>query len=140
MAAPTYRVLSESEAIRRCQQESLAFAHRLRSAPGRTAAASSVVVDARTGKVYHGVSRSGRSVPDKIHPTLRSRMPNPSLEAWEPANCAEFNALNRALLDGASLNDLFIYTVRPGGRFGPTPLARCANCRITTAGAISITP
>jgi hypothetical protein len=44
------------------------------------------------------------------------------------------------LLDGGTLEDLFIHTVRPGGQFGPFPLPRCQNCQIFTDLTKWITP
>jgi RHS repeat-associated protein len=89
---------------------------------------ASAVVDTSTGKVYLG--RSG-ALPSNVHPTLGQRMPPSSLEEWPVNNCAEFDALNRALHGGASLDNLEMATVRVAtGRAEP----RCRNCRITSAG------
>ncbi len=91
--------------------------------------ATSVAVDTKTGKVYHGDS----GAPDQIiNPTLQQRMPNPSLERWPVDNCAEFQAANAALKDGARMENLVIHTVkvRDGLAF-----PRCQNCQVTTNGA-----
>ncbi|MBD2499005.1 hypothetical protein H6G83_00010 [Anabaena azotica FACHB-119] len=92
--------------------------------------ATSAVVDVSTGKVYYATS--GRPYPQTIHPLLQARMPNPSLETWPVNNCAEFKAVNQALLDGAKITNLEVHTVRTqtGEAF-----SRCANCQITTEGA-----
>ena len=96
----------------------------------RTPTATSAVVDVSTGKTYYG--NSGRPHPEQIHPLLRERMPNPSLESWPVHNCAEFKAINNALRDGARITNLEVHTVRTiTGEAFP----RCANCQITTQGA-----
>jgi hypothetical protein len=87
-------------------------------------------VDKRTGRPY--LADSGE-VPDSVHPLLKDRIPNPSLERWTPENCAEFNAVNKALNEGAKIEDLVVHTVQV--RSG-NPFPRCNNCRVTTAGAI----
>lgn len=90
--------------------------------------ATSAAVDAETGKVYYGDSES---IAEDIHPLIRERMPDPSLEKWPVANCAEFNACNNALLNGAKLEDLTVHTVKV--KTGE-PFPRCNNCRVTTDG------
>jgi uncharacterized Zn-binding protein involved in type VI secretion len=91
--------------------------------------ATSAAVDSRTGRVYTADSGSPGQ---NINPTLQQRMPNPSMERWPVDNCAEFQAANRALADGARMEDLVIHTVtvRDGAAF-----PRCQNCRTTTSGA-----
>jgi len=102
---------------------------------GRRPAKTSAAIDRKTGKVYQ--DDSGWPVPTQkeIHPTLRDRMPNPSLERFEPENCAEFKAANKALKDGSKLEDLDIYTIK---RDGKLPVERCKNCKITTKGVNAI--
>jgi hypothetical protein len=119
-------------------QESLAFAARLADA-GELPGASTAVVDAATGQVYHGISLGNNpaNMPLTIDPLLQGRMPSPSLEPWQPWNCAEFNATNRALQSGAVINNLYYYTVSPRTGVWKPP---CANCTITTAGATAVQP
>ncbi len=91
--------------------------------------ANAAVVDKTTGKIYYG--NAGKPLPTTVDPYLAERMPNPSLENWEVANCAEFKAVNDALLNGARIENLEVYTVRTKtGEAYP----RCKNCRITTDG------
>lgn len=91
--------------------------------------AVSAAVDKKTGQVYYGTSGK---VPDNIHPDLRSRIPERSLEPWRVENCAEFNATNKALWDGSKIENLEIHTVR--SKTG-LPMPRCRNCEITINGA-----
>lgn len=103
---------------------------------GRKPVKASTVIDKRTGKVYQ--EDSGYPLPktEEIHPTLRERMPKPSLEeAHVPENCAEFKAANKALKDGAKMEDLEMYTINRQKAGAP----RCANCMVTTKGAHAIT-
>jgi RHS repeat-associated protein len=90
---------------------------------------TSAAVDAKTGKIYYGDSGTH---PDNINQALRERMPATSLEAWSVENCAEFNATNNALNNGAKMEDLTITTVRVKNG---DPEPRCDNCRVTTDGA-----
>jgi hypothetical protein len=101
---------------------------------GQQPRAVSVVVNKITGKVYKGTS--GKPYPTEIHPALKDRMPDPSMERWAPENCAEFKAVNEALLDGATFGDLEVSTVivRSGEAF-----PRCNNCQKTTDGVDVIT-
>jgi hypothetical protein len=96
-----------------------------KSIPSATAA----VVDTKTGEVYYGTS--GNPLPTTIDEYLTERTPSPSLEPWQVANCAEFKAVNNAMLDGANIEDLEVHTVRT--RTGEA-FPRCKNCRITTDG------
>jgi RHS repeat-associated protein len=91
--------------------------------------ATSVVIDRSTGIVYRGVSGE---VPDQIHSLLKSRMDGPSLEKWAQGNCAEFNAVNKALLNGAKIENLDYSTVTTrDGKYYPS----CRNCKVALAGA-----
>lgn len=91
--------------------------------------ATSVVVDRATGITYRGVSGQ---VPDRIHSLLKSRMDGPSLEKWAQGNCAEFNAVNKALLNGAKIENLDYSTVTTiDGKYYPS----CENCKVALAGA-----
>ena len=91
--------------------------------------ATSVVIDRTTGIRYRGVSGQ---VPDRIHSLLKSRMDGPSLEKWAQGNCAEFNAVNKALLKGAKIENLDYSTVTTAdGKYFPS----CDNCKVALAGA-----
>lgn len=90
---------------------------------------ASVVIDQRTGITYRGVSGQ---VPDRIHSLLKSRMDGPTLEKWRQGNCAEFNAVNDALLNGAKIEDLQYSTFRVrSGTYEPS----CRNCKLALRGA-----
>ncbi|AOR23440.1 RHS repeat-associated core domain-containing protein [Clostridium taeniosporum] len=95
--------------------------------------ATSTAVSRVTGKVYQAESGT---ISETIHPLLKSRIPNPSLTMRPPANCAEFNAVNKALLDGAKIKDLSVATfkIREG-----TAFPMCPNCRVTIFGANVVT-
>lgn len=89
--------------------------------------ATSAVVNQKTGEVFTG--HSGVR-PDVKHPALLDAMPKDSLERWPVNNCAEVDALNKAMSRrGTKLGDLKVYTVRTdtGKLFKP-----CKNCKITT--------
>ena len=94
--------------------------------------AISAVLDRYTGKAYYGYS-GRRTLPEIIHPLLEKRMPKPSLEEWVANNCAEFKAVNKALLDGALLKNLEVHTIKL-----PDMVAypMCKNCNVTIHGTI----
>ncbi len=62
-------------------------------------------------------------------------MPNPSLEKWSVANCAEFNAVNNALINGAKIGNLDVGTVmvKKGQAF-----QMCRICQITIFGSLQV--
>ena len=115
VAANTARAAAEAEAAA------------LRQAGGRLPTATSAAVDRTTGRVFTGTSGESVAVPD----ALRSRLPDPSLEPWSAANCAEVAACSRAISAGANLDDLVTYTVRTrtGEYFPP-----CRNCQVWLPG------
>ncbi|MDZ4822269.1 MAG: RHS repeat-associated core domain-containing protein [Flavobacteriales bacterium] len=97
--------------------------------------AVSVAVDKKTGKVYTG--ESGRVKPPRtdLHPELEQRMPKESLERHSPDNCAEVDAANEALKDGAKIEDLEIHTVKIEKNTGVvSDFEPCNNCQQTFEG------
>lgn len=94
---------------------------------------TSAAVDRTTGNVYYGNSGT---ISNNINKVLQARMPNPSLQKWPVANCAEFNAVNNALNSGAKITNLDVATVvvKTGQAF---PM--CKNCQITIFGANVLT-
>ena len=106
----------------------------------------SVAVDVTTGKPYYGVSgNAGRRA---VHPFMRERAKFDKVETWEVDNCAEFDAINNALLAAEAegrrpdCRNLEVFTVRnrptrSGGNIvRPSGIAepRCRNCRRSTRG------
>jgi len=62
-------------------------------------------VVAKTGKTFIGANKGIKSL-DDVHPDLKARMSGETLEKWSQYNCAEFDAFNKALKDGAKWEDL----------------------------------
>jgi hypothetical protein len=104
----------------------------------RASAGGAVVHDGTTDRLYYAVSRF---LPDlQIHPVLMARLNLLPLvqTAAEPINtripnrhahtCAEFQALNLALADGAHEQDLNVWCFRVTTA---EPFWRCPNCRTT---------
>ena len=92
--------------------------------------ATSCAVDKKNNMPYFGDSNED---PDPIHPVLDKRIQElgSSKEEWAITNCAEFNAVNKALWGGADLDDLDLHTVNVAdGSDKP----RCLNCQHTTGG------
>jgi hypothetical protein len=96
------------------------------------------LVDKKTGKVY--VGRSGKvKSPEELDPRVRDRLPSesqlPEGQDWPTYNCAEVDALNQAVKDGANPKDLVQHTVGIDKKTGKiTDFERCANCKVTTKG------
>lgn len=95
-----------------------------------------VYIDKKTGKVYYGISGY------KSNPTRRVDANNititnnmladminnlgESLTNYPIDNCGEFNAINNALFDGASITDLCLYSINISNNVYWTP---CPNCQ-----------
>lgn len=88
-----------------------------------------VAFDESTGQLYYG--RNGgvdRFGPD-LHPAIKDILPPQNLEKWPSTwNCAETDAINNALHDGASLSNLHIYTISTRSRSFGRDKTSCKNC------------
>ncbi|HTM99775.1 MAG TPA: YwqJ-related putative deaminase, partial [Pedobacter sp.] len=94
--------------------------------------AITAILDRQTGKVYYGRSGVLKSVED-LNAQLKSLIPKESLEKWSVTNCAECDALNNALNDGAKIKDLEMHTLQVEKKTGKAvDFERCANCKETT--------
>jgi hypothetical protein len=122
--------------VRKGQQALQAAQNRaaeLRNLPrdGRPTATSAVV-----GKKDIYIAESTGKLPTEIHSVLQESMPTVSKTAWDVASCAEFNAVNQALLAGEKVGDLVVATVRVQTGL---PFPMCPNCVITLKGFTVIT-
>jgi RHS repeat-associated protein len=121
--------------IRTAKEEAYARAENLiNSTPkSKLPRAVTAIVNTKTGQSYYGTSSAlGES---NINPQLKDMLPEESLEAWKVHNCAECDALNKALNAGSRVEDLEMHTVkidRTTGKIEDFP--RCENCKITTKG------
>lgn len=125
--APLPRAAAHQRALR----EALAYADDASKTTGRKPTMVAVAVDPRTRRSYRGASREAPGVP----PELRSRLPDPALEDWPAANCAEVAAASRAVRDGSQLDDLIIVAVRRSRRADAIPEPPCRSCRTWVPGA-----
>ena len=78
-------------------------------------------------------AESGKPQPRRIHPLLGARL-SLSMEPWPVSNCAEFRALNKALLRGADPQHLELLETHTLRTAADRPFARCRNCQTTTHG------
>ena len=91
--------------------------------------------DKLTGRIYFGrnkgIERSGMT----IHKDLKKYLPDESINAYKLGNCAECDAVNNALHNGAKWTDLKVETIgiRKDGTFFPKDL--CENCTFTFSGS-----
>ena len=105
---------------------------------------ATVVYDESTGKYYngrnHGIEidhekKNPTLFGDKTHPGL---LPKESLNNFTIGNCAEIHAVNKALNDGASLENLKMYTIHTTkSSFGKAKKA-CENCTYALKGRIKM--
>jgi hypothetical protein len=100
----------------------------------KTPHVSAIVRDRRTGQIYTGTSGNFfEPYPETIHPDLAARLPEaPVVDGRAFQNCAEFKAVNKALLDGARWADLDppIALVTKDG----FPIEFCPNCQTWVPG------
>ena len=101
-----------------------------------------VVYDCTTGKRYYGrnngIDRNG----DKKNPLLFGKdgkggiLPKSSLNHLEVGRCAEVDAVNRALNNGAKLENLYMMTIYTRDDMFGQPKKACLNCTYTFKGKI----
>ena len=103
-----------------------------------------VVYDESTGKYYYGRNggyneqgyvRNPELFGDSSHKGL---LPNASLNKYPVGNCAEVDAVNRALNDGSSIANLHMTTIySTKGQFGKYKKS-CENCIHAFFGKVKI--
>jgi len=102
-----------------------------------------VVYDSENNKYYYG--RNGGYHEDGYvrNPLLfgdtnvKGLLPHTSLNKYPIGNCAEVDAVNRALNAGAKLNNLYMTTIHvTKNKFG-TYKPACENCTFTFRGKVS---
>ena len=98
---------------------------------------ATVIYDESTGKYYNGRNRGIEIDHEKKNPILfgdathDGLLPRSSLNEYSLGNCAEMQAVNRALNDGANLGNLKMYTIHTTkNSFGKSKPA-CKNCTYT---------
>ena len=84
---------------------------------------ASAAVDRQTGEVFLGTNAERTVRPAD----LESRLPDPSLEAWTAANCAEVAACASAVGNGSAISNLDIYTARVNSGARAEPYDNCAS-------------
>lgn len=86
---------------------------------------ASIVYDASRGRYYYGMNRGVQLKGNQINPLLEAWLPKNSLNSYKLGNCAEVDAVNQALNDGAIIKDLYVYTINTkNNRAKPM----CENC------------
>ena len=102
-----------------------------------------IVIDKETGKFYYGRNHGIEYEHAKKHPTLfgdKSHdgvLPKASLNGYDIGNCAEVDAVNKALNAGARLENLQMMTIHATKKsFGKQKHA-CENCTAAFKGRIA---
>lgn len=103
---------------------------------------ATVVYDEKTGKYYYGRNGGILLTKAKKNPILFGDshhigiLPNKSLNKYPIGNCAEVDAINTALNNGAKLKDLHITTIHSTKNgFGHSKVA-CENCTVAFKGKV----
>jgi len=96
-----------------------------------------VAFDESTGALYFGRNGGVDRFGPNLHPSIQNILPTHNLEKWPSTwNCAETDAINNALHNGASLENLHIYTISTRPRnFGRDKIS-CKNCTYMYKGLI----
>ena len=89
---------------------------------------ASVAYDGATGNYYYGMNRGVQVSGDSLNSSLKSWLPERSLNQYRLGNCAEVDAVNQALNGGADINNLYLYTINTKNNL---PKAMCENCVYT---------
>ncbi len=101
-----------------------------------------IVYDDETGKYYYGRNGGYREEEYKQNPILfgdsthEGLLPKSSLNKFPVGNCAEVDAINRALNDGADISHLHITTFHTTkSQFGKYKES-CENCKAAFKGKV----
>ncbi|QYS89468.1 hypothetical protein [Flavobacterium davisii] len=97
---------------------------------------ATILYNKATGKYYYGANRGIFVSGAEIHSTLAGKLPETSTNnAYKLGNCAECDAVNQALHDGANWGDLQMHTIGVQWNTGATfPKPLCSNCEVTFVG------
>lgn len=102
-----------------------------------------VVYDENTGKYYYG--RNGAALEKGYNQNqklfgkngiLAQKLPEGSLNNYKVGNCAEVDAINKALNDGAKLRNLHMTTIHVTKKGFGKNKPSCENCEATFKGKI----
>ena len=95
---------------------------------------ATVAYDINTGQYYYGMNKGVRLSGDTLNQQLLKLLPETTFNDYEIGNCAEVDAVNQALNNGAKLSDLNLYTidVKKG-----VPKPMCENCVYTFEGHVN---
>ena len=101
---------------------------------------ASIAFDKKTKKCYYGRNGGYKAIGYIKNPQLfgpKGLLPRSSYNKFPLGNCAEVDAINQALNDGAKLEDLLITTIHTTkNKFGQYKVA-CENCKHTFKYKIS---
>ena len=97
------------------------------------AKAACVIYDAATGEIYTGLS--GGPYPREQHGSMPQLPDSSWFHRRDPQHCAEYKALNAALLGKADRKNLHVFTFNPDNG---VPMPRCGNCERTVDGVAKI--
>lgn len=88
----------------------------------------------KAGQYYYGMNKGVRLSGDELNQELFKLLPENSFNRYDIGNCAEVDAVNQALNNGAKLSDLNLYTidVKKG-----LPKQMCENCVYTFEGHVN---
>jgi len=121
-----------SKPIPSAKQLAQDHATQLRQAGGKLPTMAGSAVDRTTGQ--SSTQTSGKDAIVLVSP-LKEQAPNPSLEPWNPCNCAETKAVNQLVSEGSAMENIDYHAVRVKNGDSEPP---CKNCQQTLSGATHV--
>ena len=100
---------------------------------------ASIVCDTETGQQFFGKNNGLFQGNEPRNPQLFGEngiLPKESLNGYAVGNCAEVQAINRALNAGAKLKNLSIFTINAAPKGFGEPKKACENCTFAFKGKI----
>ncbi|MBR6125730.1 MAG: hypothetical protein SPM09_12475 [Fibrobacter sp.] len=92
---------------------------------------ASIVYDNETGRYFYGKNGGIFQEKDVKNPQIFGKdgvLPSKSLNGYDLGNCAEVQAINKALNSGAKMENLYIFTMHTTPKSFGSPKPACKNC------------
>ncbi len=89
---------------------------------------ATVAYDISTGNYYYGMNKGVQLSGDDLNDSIKTWLPEHTLNDYKLGNCAEVDAVNQALNSGAKIKNLYLYTIDTKKII---PKEMCENCVYT---------
>lgn len=100
---------------------------------------ASVAYDIKSGKYYYGRNNGIEQDKEPQNPAifgLSGVLPSKTLNGYDLGNCAEVQAINKALNSGAKMENLYIFTIHTTPKSFGQPKPACKNCTFAFKGKV----